>query len=144
MKILNILPFLKTERKLKFINTLFGTALLFIGIFCFCFPDLFFHELYNISFSTPQSKTELRVLSSLTISQGILFLFKVNDDGNQKTNVIYALTILIVIITARILGLIIDGKEQIITYYELSFEAMIFLLYLKIYFEINTTTSIAE
>jgi len=127
---------MKTENIAKKINYLAGGVLLILGILCFVFVDDF-TKMYNISLLTIQGKTEMRVISGFSFIVGYLLLYFTYISKKQKKVLFATMLITSYFLFARLIGLVIDGFSQEMTYYELFLELVGFVFICVIYFKIS-------
>ena len=116
----------------KLINLLAGVVLFTANIIPFASPELIYHQAYQIEFTTPQSYTVLRTLSIVLAVMGFLWIWI----AIKTTHQIQLLKATFVLVSAfglgRVVGLLVDGLDQYLTYYELGFEFLSWLVFLVV------------
>ena len=118
----------------KGFNYAVGVVLLLMGVYCFAFPDVFMGA-YDITLTTPQSRTEIRVLSGFSIVIGILFLHVTYKARDQKKILLASISVTGYFVVARVIGLMLDGWKQHETYLELDFEVIALMVISGVYFK---------
>ncbi len=114
----------------KWINLLAGIILFTANIIPFANPEWFFHQAYQIELTTPQSYTLLRTLSIVLAVMGFLWIW-IALRTTQHIQLLKATFVLIsAFVLARVVGLLVDGRDQYLTYYELGFEFLCWLVVL--------------
>lgn len=123
---------LKMKNLPKLINLLAGVVLFTANIIPFASPELIYHQAYQIEFTTPQSYTVLRTLSIVLAVMGFLWIWI----AIKTTHQIQLLKVTFVLVSAfvlgRVVGLLVDGFDQYLTYYELGFEFLSWLVVLVV------------
>ena len=117
----------------KFVNYVAGTVLFVAHIVPFFAPEWFFEKLYQIEFTSPQSKTVLRTLSGVLAAIGLLWICVTATTTNQRQVLKATLVLTFSFVVGRVFGLLADGFEQTLTYYELGFESLALLITLWVY-----------
>lgn len=106
----------------KLINLLAGIVLFTANIIPFVNPEVIYHQAYQIEFTTPQSYTALRTLSVVLATVGFLWIW-VAIRTTQQIPLLKATFLLVsAFVLGRVVGLLVEGCEQDLTYYELGFE----------------------
>ena len=114
------------------INLCAALLLILLGAIGYLDPAWFFTEKYDVIMTSPQSKTELRVMMGMTITFGVLWLILFFW---LKSHQLLLLTGVLTFgfIIARLGGLYLDGLAQHFTYIELAFEIMAFAIVIIVY-----------
>lgn len=117
----------------KIINYAAGIVLFAAHIVPFFAPEWFFGNLYQIEFTSPQSRTVLRTLSGVLAAIGLLWIYLAATVPNQRGLLKATLVLTFSFVIGRVFGLLADGMEQTLTYYELGFESLSFFITLWVY-----------
>jgi hypothetical protein len=118
------------ENLLKLINLLAGIVLFTANIIPFVNPEVIYHQAYQIELTTPQSYTVPRTLSVVFATVGFLWIW-VAIRTTQQIPLLKATFLLVsAFVLGRVVGLLVDGCEQDLTYYELGFDFLVGLLFL--------------
>jgi hypothetical protein len=96
-----------------------------------------FTKMYNIDLLTIQGKTEMRVISGFSFIVGYLLLYFTYISKKQKKVLFATMLITSYFLFAQLIGLVIDGFSQEMTYYELFIELVGFVFICVIYFKIS-------
>lgn len=124
----------------KWINLLAGIILFTANIIPFANPEWFFHQAYQIELTTPQSYTLLRTLSIVLAVMGFLWIW-IALRTTQHIQLLKATFVLIsAFVLARVVGLLVDGRDQYLTYYELGFEFLCWLVVLAVLLKNRNST----
>lgn len=116
----------------KLINLLAGIVLFTANIIPFVNPEVIYHQAYQIEFTTPQSYTVLRTLSVVLATVGFLWIW-VAIRTTQQIPLLKATFLLVsAFVLGRVVGLLVDGSEQDLTYYELGFEFLSWIVVLVV------------
>ncbi|MBL6666597.1 MAG: DUF4345 family protein [Flavobacteriaceae bacterium] len=124
----------------KWINLLAGIILFTANIIPFANPEWFFHQAYQIELTTPQSYTVLRTLSIVLAVMGFIWIW-IALRTTQHIQLLKATFVLIsAFVLGRVVGLLVDGWDQYLTYYELGFEFLCWLVVLAVLFKNRNST----
>lgn len=124
----------------KWINLLAGIILFTANIIPFANPEWFFHQAYQIELTTPQSYTLLRTLSIVLAVMGFLWIW-IALRTTQHIQLLKATFVLIsAFVLGRVVGLLVDGRDQYLTYYELGFEFLCWLVVLAVLLKNRNST----
>ena len=124
----------------KWINLLAGIILFTAIIIPFANPEWFFHQAYQIELTTPQSYTLLRTLSIVLAVMGFLWIW-IALRTTQHIQLLKATFVLIsAFVLGRVVGLLVDGRDQYLTYYELGFEFLCWLVVLAVLLKNRNST----
>lgn len=116
----------------KLINLLAGIVLFTTNIVPFANPELIFHQTYQIEFTTPQSYTVLRTLSIVLAVIGFLWIWIAIRTTRQIQLLKATFVLVSAFVLGRVVGLLVDGWDQYLTYYELGFEFLSWLIILVV------------
>lgn len=114
----------------KLVNLLAGVVLFTANIIPFANPELIYQKAYQIEFTSPQSYTVIRTLSVVLAVMGFLWIW-IAIKTTQQIPLLKATFVLVsAFILGRVVGLLVDGFDQYLTYYELGFEFLSWLVVL--------------
>lgn len=116
----------------KLINLLAGIVLFTTNIVPFANPELIFQQTYQIEFTTPQSYTVLRTLSIVLAVIGFLWIWIAIRTTRQIQLLKATFVLVSAFVLGRVVGLLVDGWDQYLTYYELGFEFLSWLIILVV------------
>jgi len=116
----------------KLINLLAGVVLFTANIIPLASPELIYHQAYQIEFTTPQSYTVLRTLSIVLAVMGFLWIWIAIKTTHQIQLLKATFVLVSAFVLGRVVGLLVDGFDQYLTYYELGFEFLSWLVVLVV------------
>jgi hypothetical protein len=123
---------LKMKNLPKLINLLAGVVLFTANIIPLASPELIYHQAYQIEFTTPQSYTVLRTLSIVLAVMGFLWIWIAIKTTHQIQLLKATFVLVSAFVLGRVVGLLVDGFDQYLTYYELGFEFLSWLVVLVV------------